>query len=71
MSTKSILAEFLGMICPSCNQLKQKNNAFCVSCYRRLPRVLQHAVWNRFGEGFEQAFTDAKAYLTKKREMFK
>lgn len=37
--------------------------AFCKGCYFKLPRTNKNALWNRFGNGFEDAFQKGLAFL--------
>jgi hypothetical protein len=56
METSAIFAAFVSTDCAGCGGLKQKRNAFCLPCYRQLPKALQSCLWKRFGEGFEEAY---------------
>lgn len=64
----SILQEFLSSTCPACSGVKEKNTAFCRGCYRKLPRMMQSALWKRFGSGFEEAQKAGLAFLSKGQE---
>jgi predicted amidophosphoribosyltransferase len=59
----TILSEFSGEVCANCRQPKEANNAFCMKCYRKLPKHLQSELWRRFGFGFEEAYCAARNYL--------
>ena len=63
----TILSEFCGEECPNCRLPKETRNAFCMKCYRRLPKPLQSALWRRFGFGFEEAYAAARNYLHEPR----
>ena len=39
------------------------NVAFCGQCYQRLPRFMQRKLWYRLGQGFEEAYEEAHAFL--------
>jgi hypothetical protein len=56
MESSEIFALFAGKVCPACEGSKQTFNAFCKYCYRELPKALQACLWQKFGQGFEQAF---------------
>jgi hypothetical protein len=49
--------------CSACGGIKKTMNAFCRSCYYRLPVTMRQALWQRFGEGFEEAFEAAKNWF--------
>jgi hypothetical protein len=56
METAEIFDAFVSTKCAGCGGVKQKRNAFCLACYRQLPKALQSCLWKRFSEGFEQAY---------------
>ena len=58
-----MLEDFLGTKCGSCGRAKQSSHSFCGRCYHILPKAMQDALYKRFGEGYEAAFTDAQKYL--------
>lgn len=39
-----------------CGEEKRSGNSFCGNCYRRLPHAIQHALYGRVGNGYEQAY---------------
>ncbi|MCW1922703.1 hypothetical protein OKA05_09070 [Luteolibacter arcticus] len=57
-----MLEELRGTTC-QCSATKKARQSFCPSCYRRLPAVTKAALYRRFGEGYEQAYTEAMAAL--------
>ena len=59
----SILKTFLGVTCPACEGTKMPNTAFCIACYRTLPKPMQRNLWKRFGAGFDGAFEEAFYWL--------
>lgn len=59
----SILTKFLGTKCEACGDPKRRNTAFCPACYFRLPKDTQKALWNRIGEGFEEAYEAGLKWL--------
>jgi hypothetical protein len=63
----TILSEFVSEECPNCRLPKDAKNAFCMKCYRRLPKAMQSALWRRFGSGFEEAYTAARNFLHRPR----
>ena len=46
-----------------CGGSKAMNRAFCFHCWNRLPRNIRHRLYNRIGQGFEQAIVEAWAVL--------
>lgn len=56
MESSEIFAIFAGTRCEACGGRKSRSTAFCVPCYRQLPRALKSSLWKRFGSGFEEAY---------------
>ncbi len=56
MESQEIFAAFTGRKCAGCGEVKGRNKGFCMLCYRQLPMKLRSALWQRFGDGFEQAY---------------
>jgi hypothetical protein len=54
---------FMLRVCPACKGPKLPFNAFCRTCYRKLPGEMKSALWQQFGEGFELAYCRAQAWL--------
>lgn len=66
MDSSKIFTAFYSGICPICHKSKGRWTALCPRCYRSLPEPMRAGLWKRFGEGFEEAFVQATAYLEKK-----
>lgn len=49
--------------CLACGGKKRKRQSFCYSCYMRLPKGLQHRLYQRFDEGYQPAFREALSQL--------
>jgi|WetSurMetagenome_2_1015567.scaffolds.fasta_scaffold330457_3 hypothetical protein len=49
--------------CPACGRKKKSRQTFCLECYRALPKDMKRALYNRIGQGYEQAFSDALIFL--------
>jgi hypothetical protein len=64
---RTVLAEFVSTTCAVCGDAKRRNQSFCLPCYRALPRDMASVLWKRFGEGYTEAYTAAKAWLLKER----
>lgn len=61
----TLIHELNGKQC-RCNRPKQKRKTFCAGCYYTLPDEKRKALYNRIGEGYEEAYQDAVDYLTDK-----
>ncbi|MDY7035541.1 MAG: hypothetical protein SV375_05180 [Thermodesulfobacteriota bacterium] len=46
-----------------CERPKKRHHSFCYRCYRSLPGDLQRALYNRIGDGYEEAFEEAVKWL--------
>lgn len=64
---KDIWKEFRSTTCAVCGKPKKPNNGFCRSCYFSLPKAMQSAMWQRFGEGYEEAHCAASDWLCNKQ----
>jgi hypothetical protein len=56
LKPETIWNAFRGLRCAGCGGVKRAHNAFCLRCYYRLPRALKQSLFQRFGEGFEEAY---------------
>ncbi|MGH9496003.1 MAG: hypothetical protein ACRD3B_13470 [Candidatus Sulfotelmatobacter sp.] len=65
METADIFAAFSGTKCqaPGCGGSKHSMNAFCKFCYAELPQKLRNALWQRYGDGFEQAYVASLSWF--------
>ena len=59
--------EFMATECCICQGAKPPKNGFCRGCYHALPKPMQRALWQRFGEGYEEAHAAARAWLQERR----
>lgn len=50
----------------TCGSRKNARRSFCGPCYARLPIPMARALYKRVGEGYEVAFSEARAFLTGK-----
>ena len=57
--------------CPFCKGSKKDGHTFCNSCYWKLPKVHQVAIYRRLGDGYEEAVDDAIEYLRSRRIVVK
>lgn len=64
---RTILEDFLGMKCAGCGGMKRSKMSHCGRCYHKLPRDMQSALYKRFGEGYEAAFTASTEWLRARR----
>jgi len=56
------MTEYKGGIC-RCGRPKEPNNTFCGKCYWALGHNQRRALYKRFGEGYEEAYAAAAAFL--------
>lgn len=63
----SILEDFLRNKCSVCGSTKRPRQSFCYRCFKALPERLQRALYRRFGEGYELAFTEAQQRLRQEK----
>lgn len=67
MSTvDDLLRELAGPLC-RCGRPKRTRETFCASCYHRLPTHLRRALYQRIGQGYEEAYEAAIDYLDNPR----
>lgn len=59
---KFYVSEFRSEEC-QCGRTKQPLRAFCYQCYSSLPPAKQEALYQKFGQGYEQAYDDALIFL--------
>ncbi len=50
-----------------CGGPKKARSSVCYACWRKLPKKLQQGLYQRIGQGYEQAYADAKNHLTASR----
>lgn len=63
MESVEIFNAFVSEKCAGCGGRKNPRNAFCLACYRQLPKLMQHTLWKRFGDGFEEAYQGALSWF--------
>lgn len=63
---KSLMGELLGTQC-RCGATKAKRTSFCRKCFYTLPRERRDALYQRVGQGYEQAYEAACEYLNARR----
>lgn len=47
-----------------CERGKKVGQAVCMTCWKRLPKYMQAALYDRIGCGFEEAYDDAVQFLS-------
>ena len=62
-SVRRLIAELDSNECP-CGGWKAKRRSFCGGCFRQLPGSLRLALYNRVGQGYEQAYAEAIEFLS-------
>jgi hypothetical protein len=60
--TKAALIDLASRIC-ACGCRKTHHHTFCGPDYHRLPVGMCQALYDRVGEGYEQAYANALAFL--------
>lgn len=48
----------------ACGRIKKPWFAFCFKCYNSLPKDLQNGLFQKIGNGYNEAYDDAVEYLT-------
>jgi len=46
-----------------CGRYKKPGRSFCYRCYHELPEDMRRALYQRIGNGYEEALDDAVKYL--------
>jgi hypothetical protein len=54
--------ELMGTTC-RCGQPKDSKKTLCSRCYYKLPPVMRMALYQRMGEGYEEAYERASKFL--------
>lgn len=62
LDTINLIRELAGDKC-RCGKAKRPKQTFCRSCYFSLPEPMRAALYDRIGEGYEQAYGNAVAHL--------
>jgi len=62
-TTMDLIKSLRSTKCPSCSSRKKPHQTLCGGCYRLIPRAAQQALYNRVGEGYEEAFEAAMTHL--------
>ncbi|MEO0966303.1 MAG: double zinc ribbon domain-containing protein [Planctomycetota bacterium] len=61
--THALIRSLRGRLCPACGKVKRAGQTVCPACWRKLPPAFREPLYDRVGEGYEQAFTDAMRSL--------
>lgn len=51
-----------------CGNRKKERHVFCLSCFSRLSPRLRDRLYQRIGEGFEEAVSEAREVLGRKAD---
>jgi hypothetical protein len=62
----ALVRELRGEVC-RCGERKTPMQTFCKGCYFALPRLLRQRLYDRVGEGYEEAYQAAAGWLDAKR----
>jgi hypothetical protein len=60
--TKFYIKELMSDEC-QCGRLKQHRRSFCYKCYTSLPKHMQRDLYQRMGDGYEEAYDEAVHWL--------
>ena len=63
-----LVKELVGTKC-TCGAQKRSKQTFCRNCYYSLPRDTRNSLYNRIGEGYEEAYLNAVEILKEKGEI--
>lgn len=63
-----LLKELIGTAC-QCGSEKVKHQTFCRKCYFALPRHIQNRLYQKVGNGYEEAYQEAVDFLSLKKAM--
>ena len=47
----------------ACGESKKEGMSFCYSCYSSLPNDMQKGLYQRFANGYEEAYEEATGWL--------
>jgi hypothetical protein len=59
MDLKTLIDSLRSKICPACGGAKKPRNTFCSNCYLTLPKPMRVHLYDRVGDGYEEAVTAA------------
>lgn len=62
--TRRYLDVFRSETCEACGAPKHSGKCFCYGCFKSLSTRLQRGLYKRFGQGYEEAYTEALAVLS-------
>lgn len=63
VTARHLVASLNSDLCPACGGSKAPAQTFCYRDYRRLPKAMQMALYNRLGNGYEAAVRAAMQRL--------
>ena len=56
MTDKEILDSLAGEICAGCGRKKKAMNSHCSKCYYTLSPEMRRSLYQRFNQGYQEAF---------------
>jgi len=62
-STVGFYADALTSTECQCGKSKKPRYSLCYTCYKSLPKDMQRALWQKMGQGYEQAYDAAVNWL--------
>lgn len=59
----ALVEELRGERCEGCGGTKHAGRSFCYACYKKPPKHLRVLLYQRLGDGYEEAHADAMNLL--------
>ncbi|HSZ58655.1 MAG TPA: hypothetical protein VK797_23505 [Tepidisphaeraceae bacterium] len=63
LTDADLVTSLASEVCPACGSPKFSRKTFCLSDYRRLPKAMRNAVYQKLGHGYFEAVMEAMQYL--------
>lgn len=63
LESETLVKSLLSDVCPACGGPKKPRHSMCGRDYRRLPSNLKAALYDRLGDGYEEAMDEAFGHL--------
>lgn len=63
-----IMKDFQGTTCRGCFSRKNRSKSFCSTCYFKLSEEMRASLYQRFGQGYEEAFVEAVNFLKESKK---
>lgn len=63
MDAHTLIESLRSDLCPACGNPKKPAQTLCKGCYFKLPAKLRSGLYDRVGDGYEEAFAAAMTKL--------